>query len=138
MKRAALIPLLALLTTSAAWTQIDTSAAMSAAMSAALKWLQVVDAKNYAESLQMSGSVFRNQLTTEQWTQAASTARSSLGKVKERRFSSANEAKNLPKAPPGDYVVMQTQAKFEQRSAIETITVVLEDGQWRVVGYFIK
>ena len=134
MKKAILIPLLALLSTSAAWTQVDTSAAKSAA----LKWLQVVDAKNYAESLQMSGSAFRNQLTAAQWSQAVSAARSTLGKVKERRFSSANAAKKSPKAPSGDYVVMQTQAKFEQRSAIETITVVLEDGQWRVVGYFIK
>jgi hypothetical protein len=45
----------------------------------------------------------------------------------------------LPRAPEGDYVVLRFQTSFQAKSeAIETLTVMLEDGQWKAVGYYIK
>jgi hypothetical protein len=46
----------------------------------------------------------------------------------------------LPGAPDGEYVVLHFNAAFDKKmAALETITVLREqDGQWRVVGYFVR
>ena len=134
MKRITLLSVLVLLGISAACAQEDTSAAQRAM----LEWLSVLDAENYSESWQMTGTIFRNQVTAEQWSQSASAARSPFGTLKERRVVRATATSSLPNAPSGDYVVMRTRADFNDQSATETVTAVLEDGQWRVVGYFIN
>jgi hypothetical protein len=43
-------------------------------------------------------------------------------------------------APPGEYVILQFDTQFENRSGVvETVTPMREkDGSWRVSGYFIK
>ena len=42
-------------------------------------------------------------------------------------------------APDGEYVVLQFQADFENKAqAVETITPMLDEGQWRVSGYYIR
>jgi len=45
----------------------------------------------------------------------------------------------LPGAPDGEYVVIQFDSSFEHKeSALETVTPVLEEGKWKVSGYYIK
>jgi len=57
-----------------------------------------------------------------------------------RKLKSAAYAKNPPNAPEGEYVVVQYDTNFENKSgAVETVVPNLEkDGKWRVSGYFIK
>ncbi|MBM4320898.1 MAG: DUF4019 domain-containing protein, partial [Deltaproteobacteria bacterium] len=55
------------------------------------------------------------------------------------KLKSARYQTSLPGAPDGEYVVIQFESSFEnKRSAIETITPMLDSGKWRVSGYFIK
>lgn len=111
-----------------------------AAQGAAESWVGLVDGAQYAESWQAAASFFRNAVPQQKWVEAAQTARSPLGPVKSRAVKSSTATKTLPGAPDGEYVVLQFNAAFEKKAAaLETITVLREpDGQWRVVGYFVR
>lgn len=102
-------------------------------------WLALIDRQNYSESWAQSGSLFRSRVTQQRWTEMARQVREPLGGAISRKVLSATTTRTLPRAPEADYVVLRFQTSFQAKSeAIETLTVVLEDGQWRAVGYFIK
>jgi hypothetical protein len=111
-----------------------------AAEEAARSWLGLVDAGNYAESWSQAASLFKKQVTAEQWQTAAGNARDPLGKVLSRRPKSAEYAKTLPGAPDGEYVVITYDTSFENKKAgVEVVTPMKDrDGVWRVAGYFVK
>jgi hypothetical protein len=115
-------------------------ASEKAAVLAAGKWLTLVDAGRYADSWKEASSLFRKQLTPEQWNQALQSARTPLGALHARKLTSARYMTNLPGAPEGEYVVIQYETDFENRkSVVETVTPMKEkDGTWRVSGYYIK
>jgi hypothetical protein len=94
---------------------------VASAESAALKWLTLTDAGEYARS----------------WD---ANARQPLGGVVSRKLKSAKYTRSLPGAPEGEYVVIQYEAHFEHKDgAIETVTPLLDkDGSWKVSGYFIR
>jgi hypothetical protein len=111
-----------------------------AAVSAAEKWLALVDEGKYGESWKEAAEYFRNAVKPEQWEQAAQAARKPLGKLVSRTVQSTSYRTSLPSAPDGEYVVIQFSASFENKeSAIETVTPMMDkDGEWRVSGYYIK
>jgi hypothetical protein len=111
-----------------------------AAVSAAEKWLGLVDEGQYAESWKEAAEYFRNAVKQEQWEQSMQAARKPLGKLVSRQLKSATYQTTLPGAPDGEYVVIQFETAFEnKKAAVETVTPMLhKDGQWRVSGYYIK
>ncbi len=115
-------------------------AAKKAAGDSAMSWLGVVDAGRYAESWSRASSLFRKQISSEQWENAVKPVREPLGKFLSRDLKSAEYSRTLPGAPDGEYVVLKYSASFEnKKEAIETVVAMKEkDGSWRVAGYFIK
>jgi len=109
-----------------------------AAQAAAETWLALVDAGKYAESWDAAAPFFRKALTKEQWVDAVGKARGPLGKLESRKLLGAKLVHELPGAPPGDYVVMQYEAKFVGQTAVETITPMKDGGAWRVSGYYVR
>ncbi|MGB5425175.1 MAG: DUF4019 domain-containing protein [Gammaproteobacteria bacterium] len=110
-----------------------------AAKQAALEWLALVDAMQYEASWKQAASLFRARVNTPDWVKAVTAARSPLGHLLARQLVSATYATSLPGAPDGEYVVLQFQASFENKAqAIETVTPMLDEGKWRVSGYYIK
>ena len=103
-------------------------------------WLAVVDSGRYAESWKQASSLFRRQVTAEQWEKALDSVRSPLGRLVSRAVRSAEFTRSLPGAPDGEYVVVQYDSSFEnKKQGIETVTVMKDsDEAWRVGGYFIK
>jgi len=122
------------------WTSAVAQDSNSLAQRSVESWLALVDGGRYAESWQAAAAFFRNAMTADKWAEAAKAVRAPLGPVKSRSIKSATSAKTLPGAPDGDYVVFQFGTTFEKKSAaVETVTAVQEsDGNWRVVGYFIR
>jgi len=113
----------------------DTKAARAAVDS----WLSLIDTGNYAKSWDEAATFFKSAVPSETWQIAAKTARSPFGALKSRTVKSATPASKLPGAPEGEYVVFSFDAIYEQKPAIEQVTVVRDkDGAWRVVGYFVK
>ena len=103
-------------------------------------WLALVDAKQYAQSWDEAAPDFRAQIARGDWAQAVRQARGAFGDLHGRKVATAVEQGTRPGAKPGRYVVVQTNATFEKKaSAVETVTLQMApDGQWRVVGYFIR
>jgi hypothetical protein len=110
-----------------------------AAEQAAVEWLALVDGMQYEASWAESATFFRNQVSTSDWLKAVAAARIPLGGVVARELVSATYATSLPGAPDGEYVVLQFQASFENKAqAVETVTPMLDRGQWRVSGYYVR
>lgn len=105
----------------------------------ALDWLKLVDNSQYQQSWIESSSLFQEQVSEQTWLGAMNSIRAPLAKVNSRKKISEEEMQSPPNAPAGEYVVFQFKTSFANKDdAIETVTVVKQDMQWRVVGYFIK
>lgn len=110
-----------------------------AAERAAVDWLALVDRTQYGVAWSEAAFVFRSQISALDWLKAAAEARNPLGGVITRNSISAIYATNLPDAPDGEYVVLQFQTDFENSvKAIETVTSMLDEGQWKVAGYYVR
>ena len=110
------------------------------ATSAAVAWLALVDAGNYAQSWDAAATRFRQSTTQDEWQSSAARVRGPLGALKSRELQSATFKLALPGAPDGEYVVIRFAATFANKAAaIETVTPMKDDdGTWRVAGYYIK
>ncbi|WP_181137532.1 DUF4019 domain-containing protein [Vibrio jasicida] len=105
----------------------------------ALDWLKLVDDSQYQQSWLESSSLFQEQVSEQTWLGAMNSIRAPLAEVNSRKKISEEEMQSPPNAPAGEYVVFQFKTSFANKDdAIETVTVVKQDMQWRVVGYFIK
>lgn len=112
----------------------------AAAESAALAWLSLVDAGDYAASWRSASALFRQKITESQWQSAVASARAPLGALTSRKVQSATPKNALSGAPDGEYVVVPFASSCEHKaSAIETVTPMKDsDGKWHVSGYYIK
>jgi hypothetical protein len=110
------------------------------AREAAEKWLALVDAGDYGAGWEQAAELMKSLVTKEQLAQQLGGVRTPFGAVQSRKLKSAQFMRRMPGAPDGQYVVLQFETSFANKSqAIETITPAKEkDGVWRVSGYFIK
>jgi uncharacterized protein DUF4019 len=138
MSKPTAVVALLLLGAAAALSVADTPEA--AAESAALTWLNLLDAGDYAQSWATASEYFRNGIPRSGWVTRISHTRDPLGPVKSRQLLSARYERALPAAPDGEYVVIQYSTRFEKKAvATETVTPMKEgDGHWRVSGYYIR
>jgi len=103
------------------------------------KWLSTIDSGNYEQSWQEADQFFQSELSKGSWANALNTVRKPLGKVLTREEIKRENHTALPGVPKGEYMIIQYQTSFAKKStAIETVTLTKNNGQWRPVGYFIK
>jgi hypothetical protein len=110
------------------------------ALKGATAWLAIVDAGKYEESWNEAHSMFKAQVTKEQWAAGIKDLTTRLGKIKSRNLKETTPTKTLPQAPPGDYVVFIYDSAYENLpAAIDTVVTSKDkDGAWRVAGYFVR
>jgi hypothetical protein len=110
------------------------------AVQAATEWLALVDDGDYELSWDRAAAYFRNAVTRESWKQSLDAVRAPLGEVQSRKVGSAQYATSLPGAPDGEYVVIEFNTSFVNKSsAVERVTPMKDpDGTWRVSGCFIR
>lgn len=130
------VAVVALLGSSGAVAQGDNSAAQAAAES----WVALIDQGQYAASWQAAAASFKGAVPQQKWVEAVGVARGPFGGLNTRSVKSSTATRTLPGAPDGEYVVMQFNTAFEKKAAaLETITMAHDpDGQWRVIGYFVR
>ena len=107
---------------------------------AARDWLVLIDRGDYAASWKAAGEKFRTAITAERWASAVTAVREPLGALSQRSILNTNFARTFPGAPEGDYALVVFRTAFAKRTENdETVTLEHErDGQWRVIGYFIR
>ncbi len=122
------------------------SAAESAAVTAADKWLLVHDGGEYGKSWYEAGEWMRETTPKQVWLEQIAPQRRLMGKLVSRAVESTRYATSFPGRPDGEYVMVQYKTVFEKkRAAAEVIVVSLEkegedgeDGTWRIVAYIIR
>jgi hypothetical protein len=107
---------------------------------AAREWLALTDANDSAASHKAAGERFRGAVTVAQWAHSLKAARVPLGPLGQRTLLSTKFEKSFAGVPDGEYALLQYRTVFAKKSeARETITLERErDGEWRVIGYFIR
>lgn len=109
------------------------------AVTAALAWLRLIDDEKYADSWKEAATHFKTMVSEKKWVNAMNQGRQPLGSVTKREFKEASLVHELPRAPKGDYWVIQFATMFEGSEAIEMVTTMLDkDGKWHVSAYALK
>jgi DNA-binding CsgD family transcriptional regulator len=109
--------------------------AESAATQAARAWLALVDAAKWQESFAGTTKQFQTNNTYEMWHKASVEGRVPLGRVLSRRLVGDED---IPVPPHGNQLVRFKSDFAAKPNATETLTLVQEDGVWRIVGYIIE
>jgi hypothetical protein len=110
------------------------------AQAAALSWLALVDAGDYAQSWVTAADHFQSSIEQWQWVSRLSQVRHPLRGVKSRSVASVTFMPSSADAPDGEHFVIQFATSFRKLpAATETVTLLKNlDGRWRVSGYYIK
>jgi hypothetical protein len=113
---------------------------LAPAMAAAQSWLSLVDQGRYGQSWEEASPLLQEAMPRKQWETTLAPARSPLGALVVRKLRSATYAAEIPGAPPGEYVVIVYDTRFDNRLvAFETVTPMRgKDGTWKIAGYFIR
>ncbi|MAQ28596.1 MAG: LuxR family transcriptional regulator [Erythrobacter sp.] len=131
---AALLRLTPLASDGAGSPDAETAARDAAVEAAARNWLALGDAGNWQASFDAAGESFRSANSVAGWAAASAQARVPLGAVVARNLATIRYLN----APPHGYQEVTFHTRFANKSdAVETVTLVKEDGQWKVVGILI-
>lgn len=118
---------------------INAQAANGTAEEAALAWLEAIDSGEFEQAWESSSTLLKVPLSPNMLSRTISAARRDFGTVQSRRRVSLIRETSMPGAPRGDYAILTFQTSFENRPQItETITPHLEEGTWRVSGYYVN
>jgi DNA-binding CsgD family transcriptional regulator len=108
--------------------------AESSATKATRAWLALVDAGKWRESFAGTAKSFQTNNTYEMWRDASVGGRVPLGRVLSRRLVSDEQ---IPAPPHGNQLVRFKTHFANKANATETLTLVQEEGVWKIVGYII-
>ena len=102
------------------------------------KWLSLLDDQKYEENWSQAASMFRDQVNKQQWAMALKRSREPMGPVLSRTSSRVDFVKTLREAPDGDYAIIHFTTSFKNKAGVtERLTLVKEDGKWRVAAYAV-
>ena len=118
---------------------ITLEAADEAVKQDAISWLNLIDQNEWQSSWDEASSFVHGAVTEEQWIESISKGREMTGAVVSRELTTITAHSELPGVPPGEYRIVQFNTSFASASAAtEVVTLVREDGSWKVAGYFIR
>jgi hypothetical protein len=103
---------------------------------AALHWLQLVDAGDYAQAYEKEPARLRASNTEAQFIRSMEGRRAPFGRVRSRVFIGAAFTRKLTGSPDGRYESILFRTSFEHKAvAAERVILTHESEQWRVVDY---
>ena len=110
-----------------------------AAEAAALAWLEAIDQGEYEQAWEKSSPLLKTPLSPTMLQRVVTLARNDLGSVESRRRIRMSQYTSMPGAPRNDYkeFAFKTQFTNNQR-VVEVVTPHLEEGTWRVSGYYVQ
>jgi hypothetical protein len=106
------------------------------ARTAAMHWLQLVDAGDYTQAYEEEPARLRAATTDAQFIRSMEGRRAPFGKVLSRKFIGAAFTRKLTGSPDGHYESILFRTSFEHKAlAAERVILSHESHQWRVVDY---
>lgn len=97
----------------------------------ARQWLVLVDDKNYAQSWTTAAKAFQNRIKTDAWARQEAAGRETFGAVASRNLKSIDLSRN-------NTAVIKYDTVFARKAtAVETVTLIFENGAWSVTDYTI-
>jgi len=110
-----------------------------AAIEAAQRWLKLLDAGEFGKAWDESGAPFQSRVTRKQWVEGLPKDRTPFGALKSRTVEGLGYPKEPQGLPKGEYIQVGFSSVFEKQAKIvEVVTVVLDGGTWRPIGYLIQ
>jgi len=97
-----------------------------------------IEQEQYGQIYEESSDLWKQDASLEQSTETFKTLRARLGKVESRTLHSATEQQNSGGALKGHAYILTYQTKFEGGEAMETFTLIEENGRWRLARYFVN
>ena len=94
--------------------------------------------ERYEEIYNESSDLWKKDVTLEQSNEVFKTLQTKLGKVESRTLHSATEQQNSGGALKGHVYILTYQTRFELGEAMETFTLIEENGRWRLARYFVN
>jgi hypothetical protein len=85
-----------------------------------------------------SSELWKRDVTREQSAEVLKTLHSKLGKVESRAVHSATEQQNSGGQLKGHAFIITYQTKFERAEAMETFTLIEENGHWLLARYLVN
>jgi Protein of unknown function (DUF4019) len=103
---------------------------------AALHWLHLADAGDYAQAHEEEPLRLRTSTTEAQFIRSMEGRRAPFGRVLSRKFIGAAFTRKLTGSPDGRYESILFKTSFEHKAvAAERVILTYESHQWRVVDY---
>jgi hypothetical protein len=94
--------------------------------------------ERYQQIYEESSDLWKKDSTLDQSTQVFKTLRDKLGKVEHRTLHSATEQQNSSGALQGHAYILSYQTRFERGEAMETFTLIEQNGRWLLARYFVN
>jgi len=94
--------------------------------------------ERYEQIYNESSDLWKKDITLEQSNEVFKTLRTKLGKPESRTLHSATEQQNSGGALKGHVYILTYQTHFEQGDAMETFTLIEDNGRWLLARYFVN
>lgn len=113
----------------------EAPASETAAVQAARQWLALTDKSDWNGSWNATGQAFKSLNTSDRWAEVSRSVRTPLGALVSRELI----GEEYVPAPPYGYQVVKFRTSYANKAgAIETLSLVREGEEWRVVGVTIE
>src|SRR5215212_2862639 len=94
--------------------------------------------ERYEQIYNESSALWKQATTLEQSNETFKTLRTKLGKVESRSLHSATEQQNSGGSLKGHVFILTYETRFEHGAAMETFTLLEENGRWLLARYFVN
>ncbi|HJX91423.1 MAG TPA: DUF4019 domain-containing protein [Pyrinomonadaceae bacterium] len=94
--------------------------------------------ERYDKVYSEASELWKHDATQQQSDETLKTLHTKLGKVESRTVNSATEQQNSGGPLKGRAFIVTYQTKFELGEAMETFTLVEENGRWKLARYLVN
>ena len=98
----------------------------------------LISQERYEQIYNDSSERWKQDTSLEKSNEIFKTLRTKLGRVETRSLNSAVEQDNSGGVLKGHVFILSYETHFERGDAMETFTLIEENGQWRLARYFVN
>ena len=110
----------------------------TAARSAAIRWLTMLDQGDYEEAFEWEAQDFRMARTQTQFVRYLQARRAPFGQAHGRKLIGAANIHKFVGVPEGNYVSVLFKTNFEHKAeTAERVILIQQEVGWRVIDYRI-